>query len=64
MLMWNMEPWMSNISLLDMFAKLQKVNLTLSCLFVSMEQLSSHWMGFHEILYFNTLWKCFWKIQV
>jgi hypothetical protein len=43
--------------ILDVFAKLQKVTLSSVmslcpsvCLFVHMEQLGSHWTGFHEIL--------------
>ena len=35
-----------------------------SCLSVRMEQLGSHWMDIHEILYFRILRKSFLRIQV
>jgi len=33
-------------------------------LIVCMEELSSHWMDFHEILYLRTYWKSVTKLQV
>jgi hypothetical protein len=52
---------------LGAFAKSREENISFvmsTCLFVSMEQIGSHRMGIHEILYVNIIRKSVEKIQV
>jgi hypothetical protein len=46
-------PYLARTAFLDTFAKLQKELLALSFLSIGVEQLCSHHLDFHEILYLS-----------
>jgi len=67
---WRNKCWLHSweAKCLGLFVKLWKVSIIFIiqvsvCPSVCMQQLGSHWMDFHEILYLSIFFKSFMKIQ-